>query len=420
MSTASVLGIAGLLLAIGFLADFLFRKTSFPDVIILIGLGYLAGPVLGFVHPDQITVVSQIVASLTLAIILFHGGLHLDFASVLPIVPRALILTLLGFGLSVAAVTAFAYYVMNVELLHGLLLGAIIGGTSSSIVIPMLDRIKVRHEVKSVLDLESAFTDAMVIVAALVILQIIATGSTENSLAGAGQDIALRFLLGIVVGVVAGILWLWVLALIEGETYDDIMTLAIVFLLFFGVESLGGSGAIFTLTFGIILGNGVKVAQWMRIRRTVAVHEMMVKFYSEISFLIKTFFFVYLGLMITFDKPQPLVIGVILAFILLFSRYFAVLFSTIGNGVLSKSKGILTTMLPRGLAAAVVAEMVISAGIPNATIYSSIILAVIVSTVAIAAISVPLFARRAPQENAEIVEEMQKATVNGGGNEHAI
>jgi len=406
MTTASVLGIVGILLTIGFLADFLFRKTSFPDVIILIGLGYVAGPVLGFVHPDQITVVSQIVTSLTLAIILFHGGLHLDFASVLPIVPRALLLTFLGFGLSVAAVTTFAYYIMHVELLHGLLLGAIIGGTSSAIVIPMIDRIKVRHEVTSVLDLESAFTDALVIVAALVILQIIATGSTENSLAGAGQDIGLRFLLGILAGVVAGILWLWVLALIEGETYDDIMTLAIVFLLFFGVESLGGSGAIFTLTFGIILGNGVKIAPRMRIRRTVAV--------------IKTFFFVYLGLMITFDKPQPLVIGVILAFILLFARFFAVLFTTIGNGVLSKSKGILTTMLPRGLAAAVVAEMVISASIPNAQIYSSIILAVIVSTVAIAAISVPLFARRAPQENDETVEEMQKATVNGGGKEHAI
>ena len=420
MTTAIVLGIAGLLLAIGFLADFLFRKTSFPDVIILIGLGYLAGPVMGLVHPDQMTVVSQIVASLTLAIILFHGGLHLDFASVLPVVPRALLLTLLGFGFSVAAVTAFAYYVMHIELLHGLLLGAIIGGISSSIVIPMLDRIKVRQEVKSVLDLESAFTDALVIVGALVILQIIATGGAENSLAAAGQDIALRFLLGILVGVVAGILWLWVLARIEGETYDDIMTLAIVFLLFFGVESLGGSGAIFTLTFGIILGNGVKIAQWIHIRRTVAVHQMMMKFYSEISFLIKTFFFVYLGLLITFKNPQPLVIGVILAFILLFSRFFAVLFSTIGNGVLFRSKGILTTMLPRGLAAAVVAEMVISAGIPNARIYSSVVLAVIVSTVAISAISVPLFARGAPKEDVGTVEEKEPTAAIEGSGEHVV
>jgi cell volume regulation protein A len=190
--------------------------------------------------------------------------------------------------------------------------------------------------------------------------------------------------------------------------------------LFFGVEGLGGSGAIFTLTFGIILGNGVKIAQWMRIRRTVAIHEMMMKFYSEISFLIKTFFFVYLGLLITFDNPQPLVIGAILAFVLLFSRFFAVLFSTIGNGVLFRSKGLLTTMLPRGLAAAVVAEMVISAGVPNARIYSSIVLAVIVSTVAIAAISVPIFARGAPQEIEEKITEKPEATVDNGGNKHAI
>ncbi|MBM3148498.1 MAG: hypothetical protein FJ008_09615 [Chloroflexi bacterium] len=394
MTAANVLGLAGILLAIGFLADFIFRKTSFPDVIILIALGYVVGPVIGFVQPEQITAFSQVVTAFTLAIILFHGGLKLEFGSVLPIVPRALLLTFLGFVFSVAAVTAFAYYIMGVELLHGLLLGAIIGGTSSAIVIPMIDRAKARPEVKSVLNLESALTDALVIVTALVLLQIITTGSMDNSLANAGQAIALRFFLGVLVGVAVGVLWLWVLARIEGETYDDIMTMAIVFLLFFVVESLGGSGAIFTLTFGMILGNGVKVAKWLRIRRTVAVHEMMMKFYSEISLLIKTFFFVYLGLMITFDKPQPLVIGVILAFILLLSRWLPVLLSTAGSKVLWKNKGILTMMLPRGLAAAVVAEMVITAGIPNATIYSSIVPAVIVATVAIAAISVPIFARK--------------------------
>jgi cell volume regulation protein A len=336
-----------------------------------------------------------------LAIILFHGGLHLDFASVLPILPRALLLTLLGFSFSVAAVTAFAYYIMQVELLHGLLLGAIIGGTSSAIVIPMISRVKVRSEVASVLELESAFTDALVIVAALVVLQIITTGDTDNGFAGVAQALGLRFLLGSLVGIAAGILWLCMLTLIEGETYDDIITLAIVFLLFFAVERLGGSGAIFTLAFGMILGNGVKVANWIRIRRTVAVHQMMMKFYSEISFLIKTFFFVYLGLLITFDKPQPLVLGVILAFVLLLSRCLPVLLSTAGSSVLWKNKGILTTMLPRGLAAAVVAEMVIAAGIPNATIYSSIVLAVIVSTVAIAAISIPIFGHQPPPESSE-------------------
>ncbi|MBM3154902.1 MAG: hypothetical protein FJ008_06150 [Chloroflexi bacterium] len=405
MTAANVLGLAGILLAIGFLADFLFRKTSFPDVIILIALGYVVGPLMGFIQPEQITAFSQVVTAFTLAIILFHGGLHLEFTSVLPIVPRALLLTFLGFGFSMAVVTAFAYYVMEVELLHGLLLGAIIGGTSSAIVIPMINQAKARPEVRAVLDLESAFTDALVIVGALVILQIIDTGNTDNSLAGAGQAVALRFFLGVLVGVVAGVLWLWALAIIEGETYDDIMTLAIVFLLFFVVEHLGGSGAIFSLTFVIILGNGMKVAQWIRIRRTVAVHEMMMKFYSEISFLIKTFFFVYLGLMITFDMPQPLVIGIILAFVLLFARYLAVLLSAAGSKVLWKSKGILTMMLPRGLAAAVVAEIVITAGIPNATIYSGIVLAVIVATVAIAAISVPIFARKSQQDGGEGAQE---------------
>ena len=50
MNAIGTLGLVGVLLIIGFFADYLFRKTSLPDVIILVGLGYLAGPVLGIVN----------------------------------------------------------------------------------------------------------------------------------------------------------------------------------------------------------------------------------------------------------------------------------------------------------------------------------------------------------------------------------
>jgi cell volume regulation protein A len=400
MSAAQVIGFIGILVVIGFLGDYLFRKISFPDILILLALGYLIGPVFGIIDPVHIAPASQIIASLALVVILFNGGLDLHFSAILSSAPRALVLVIIGIAASTVGVAYLAHHMLGWDLMHCLLLGAILSGTSPSIVMPLVNRAKVPGKVSSVLSLESAFDGALVIIIALVILQVITRGQTGNEASMVGQAIAIKFAIGAGIGAVAGLAWLWILTLIEGEIFDDILTLAIVFLLYFAVESIDGSGVIFALTFGIILGNGVEVARFMRIKRTVEIHDMMKKFHSQMSFLIKTFFFVYLGLMITFDNTSVIVVGVVIAFALLFVRYIVVLLSSIGSGTMFKNSGFLTTMLPRGLSAAVVAEIVVVAGIANASDYPDIIMVVIVATVIIAALGIPIFARKAPLEEA--------------------
>jgi cell volume regulation protein A len=401
MTAVQILGFIGILLAIGFMADYLFRKISFPDILILLALGYLIGPVFGIIDPSQIAPASQVIASLALVVILFNGGLDLKFSAVLSSAPRAVGLVVLGIGASMAATAAFTYYILDWHLMDSLLLGAIIGGTSPSIVMPLVNRAKVPGKVSSVLNLESAFDGALVIVIALVILQLMSGGSTGNEASMVGQAIAIRFSVGAAVGVGVGFFWLWILTLLEGEVFDDILTLAVVFLVYFGVESLNGSGVIFALVFGVMLGNGVAVARFLRIKRTVEIHDVMRKFHSQMSFLIKTFFFVYLGLMISFDEPRVILLGVVLSLALLFVRYIVVLLTSIGNRTLLARQGFLTSMLPRGLSAAVVAEIVVASGIPNASVYPGIIMVVIVTTVVIAAIGIPIFGRKATEEDTE-------------------
>jgi len=393
MTAVQVLGFVGILLIIGFLADYLFRKTSFPDILILIALGYLIGPVFHIVNPSEIAPASQVIAGLALVVILFNGGLDLEFAKVLSSAPRALLLVIVGIGLSIASTAAFACYLMGWGFTDSLLLGAIVGGTSPSIVMPLISRTKVPAEVSSILSLESAFNGAIVIVVALVILEVITTGQTGNTALVVVEKIALQIFLGGLIGVIAGVVWLWALTLLEGETYDDILTLAVAFLLYFIVKSMGGSGVIFAITFGLMLGNGIQVARFLGIKRTVVIHELMKKFHSQMSFLIKTFFFVYLGLMINFAQHGLILAGVAISLLLLLVRYIAVLLSSIRNDILLANKGLLTTMLPRGLSAAVVAEIVVVSGIPNASIYPDIIMIVIVTTVVISAIGIPIFTR---------------------------
>lgn len=398
MTAEQILGLAGILLIIGFLADYLFRKTSIPDVLILIALGYLIGPVLYIVDPSDLAPASQIIASLSLVVILFHGGLDLDIATILSSAHRATILVFLGIAISMAATAAFVYYLLDWGLLHSLLLGAIVGGTSPSIVMPLISRARVTDEVSSVLSLESALNGALVIIIALVILQIMTTGTEGNLLSMAGKAIGIQFCLGAAIGTATGIIWLWLLTRLKGEAYDDILTLAVVFVLYFVVESINGSGVIFALVFGLVLGNGIRIPRLFTIRRTVAATEIMKKFHSQISFFIKTFFFIYLGLIMTFNEPRLIILSLILSLLLLFVRYLVVLISSLGNRTLSANKGLLTTMFPRGLSAAVLAQIVVTSGIPDASIYPDIIIAIILITVMISAIGIPVFARRAQEE----------------------
>ena len=111
------------------------------------------------------------------------------------------------------------------------------------------------------------------------------------------------------------------------------------------------------------------------------------------------------GLMITFKEPLFVVLGVVLSFILLFARYIVVLLTSIGSRSVLANSGILTTMFARGESAAVLTQLVVAAGVLNASVYPDIIMSIIVTSVVISAIGIPIFARKSCQQNADVVQE---------------
>ena len=405
MTAIRMLGFLGILFIIAFVGDYLFKRKSFPDIIVLLGLGYVAGPVLNLVDPAWVAQASPIIASLSLVVILFNGGLGLDFSEARATAPRAIALALLGIGASTAAATAFVYYVLDWELMNSLLLGAIVSGTSPAIVMPLIARAKVGRDISCLLNIESAINGALVVVIALVILEVMTVGAAGSIGPVIAKAIGVRFLIGLGIGGAAGFAWLWVLTFIEGELYDDILTLAVLFLLYLGVESLQGSGAIFAIVFGLILGNGIDFARFMRTKRTVEIHNTMMTFHNQIYFIVKTFFFAYLGLMITFDDPNVVVPSIILSVVLLAVRCIVIPAISIRKRSLLAHTGILATMLPRGLSTAVVSEIIVASGIPNARLYPEIAIVVIVTTAIISAVGIPIFARKPPQRNSGTREE---------------
>ncbi len=390
MATELAFLLTGVIVVIGFAGDYLFRRTSIPDILILVLLGFLVGPLTGLVQASQLASITPILSSLALVVILFDGGLNLDIFKVLKEAPRSLVLAVSGTVLSMLVVMVAVHFILGWGILSGLLLGVILGGTSSSIVVPIITRAKVSGKTSIVLSLESTFTDALVVVLGLVLLQILqstsASSPTQSVVLTALSGIVARFSIGIVVGLVIGLLWLRVLRYIRGQQYDDILTLSVVLLFYAIVETLGGNGAIFALTFGLVLGNGREISAMLRSNETMEATKLMKKFQSEISFLIRIFFFVYLGLLISGNNLYLFVFGIYLTLLLFGTRYLAVRLSVIRNTDLASATWILTTMLPRGLAAAVIAQIASTSGIVNASSYLGIVIPVIIASVVLSSV----------------------------------
>jgi len=395
------LALAGSIIVIGFLGNYFFERTGFPDMIFLIVLGILIGPAAKLVDTGFIMPLAPYFAALALVFILFDGGMAMNIYRVFTESPRATILAVVGFGLSVAATTLFAALLVipDKPITYSMLLGTILGGSSSIVVISLASRIGVSEKCSTILSLESALTDILCIVFSLTIIEI-TLGSTVDPIR-IGQAIASKFSIGIVLGIIFGLIWLSVLKRILKAPYVYILTLAIVLLAYAVSETLGGSGALCCLLFGIVLGNEKEIYRMLRMERPAetVIDVGLKRFESEVAFLLRTFFFVYIGLISTISDIRISLLGVILSLILLLARFGAVRIAT-ARSELIEERPIMSVILTRGLAAAVLATLPLQYSEANSTfkelsgIYINIVVLVILATAMIATIGIPILRRR--------------------------
>lgn len=369
------LSVAGIIIIVGSIGSYLFKKTGIPDMVFLIGLGALLGPVLKIVPHEKIIGAAPILAALALLIILFDGGLSLDLAEIFSHAPRALLLAVLGFTINVLAVMVFLKMFLGLRFLYGALLGSIVGGSSSIIVVTLAQKAKASNEARVILILESAMTDVLCTVVALALIHVIMVGG--QSYYEMTKSVIANFTTGSFIGAIMGIFWLGMLRKIRREPYQYMLTLAVMLLGYVFAENIGGSGAISVLIFGIILGNERGINKLIRRPETPRLFDKeMRRLEDEMVFLIKSFFFVYLGIIIHIGNLLYAVLGVILSIIFLGARYLVVAASTIKSN-LREERGLMTFMFARGLAAAVLATLVSSLNIPFSDLFINVAFVVI-------------------------------------------
>lgn len=354
--------ILGILIFCAHLFSAFFRKSRVPDVLFLVGIGILIGPVLGWVSTDMLGDLGSLFASVTLVFILVESGVDMHIDDLRRYWKGMVQVTMLSFLISMTVTAVMAHYMAQIDWVSSLLMGSMVAGTGAAIVIPMIKQMRVSDRTRTVLILESALSGMLCIVVSLSIIDGINMGQVRFvSVLG---NVLASFFMSLMLGVVGGVVWSGLLQRVRRLQNSMFLTPAFIFVVYGIAEALGYSGAIAALAFGIVLGNASyfefsSIRKFYRKRnyrmRSLEADEK--SFFKEMVFILKTFFFVYIGVSIPFTDTLALLYGAIIAVGIFVARL--ILIQIVGRDNTRIDRWIVSIMMPKGLVSAVLASMLI-------------------------------------------------------------
>jgi NhaP-type Na+/H+ or K+/H+ antiporter len=389
MDVLSYLAVIAGIIFVGFISEIIFKKFSFPDVLLLSFVGIALGSFFNIVDADTFGFGAEIFSTFALIFILFQGASNINFKTLLKNLPSTLELTILSFILTTSVITGIFYYFFE-DFLLSLLVGTILSGTSSAVVIPIVTNVNIKNKYGLVLTLESAISDVLCILGTLTVLEIIETGSAVASTIF--RDILSSFSLALLVGTTFGIGWILLFRKYDYLNYFYMLTIAFLLGVYVFVEGpfISASGPIAVFAFGLVLGNSKSIfsiidgdsdedeskkkakSKIKHIKASDEVEEHVLKnaltsdaknFYYEVSFFVKTFFFVYIGLLIDFSNLEIVKLGALLVAGMFLVRPICVYFVFKNKTMEVKEKTFLEILIPKGLAAAVLSGIVVQSGV---------------------------------------------------------
>ena len=343
---------AGVVIFLGVAGEAFFKKTGIPDVAFLMILGVIIGPVLGIIQAEAVIQVVPYFAALALIIIMFDGGLNLDIKHIVKTAHYSFTLAIVGFILSVIIISLATHYVLEWTWLESILLASIVGGSSSAIVFGLVRNIRISEETKSILSFESAVTDILATIIAFILFEAVLAGHFD--LQTLQETIGRAVVVGLVLGFGVGIPWMYISTKFGNAQHAYMLTLAILFVLFFLANSFGESGALTALVFGLMIGNKKHLSKILRFK--VPKIERDDPTHNQLTFLVRSFFFVFVGLMATFGQIEYVIFGVVVTIAVYVGR-MSLVKAVLRKGFSKLDKSVTKSMIPRGLAAAVLSNV---------------------------------------------------------------
>ena len=253
----------------------------------------------------------------------------------------------------------------------------------------------------SLVGLESSLTDALCVVVAVVFMKLIASGQASG--ADAAITLTENFGLAIISGLVAGWAWMPILRALSGSQHAYPITLAALLFLSVGVETLGGNSAMAILTFSVVVGNAESLMTKVGFSlgdSPLRLDDTVVAAHTQITFIIKSFFFTYIGLMLA-PPWSLLVLGSVVGLVLYAARIPAARLVARPPAFSSSERDLIAIALPRGMAAGVLATLPAAAGVEGTENLPSLVFAAVATTIAVFAVGFRRIRRSASMQQTQ-------------------
>jgi NhaP-type Na+/H+ or K+/H+ antiporter len=340
-----------LALAVGVVVQSVARHLRVPGIVLLLLTGAGLGPDgIGWIDPRALGDGLFAIVDIGVAVILFEGGLNLEIsrlrreqAPIRRLVTGGALVTLLG-GMLAARVF------LDWPWMQSMLFGSLVVVTGPTVVGPLIEELRLRPRVATVLEAEGVMIDPIGAILAVLLLGV-ALAPGADSLASGAQVLVLRLGFGAVAGVLGGFVLAGLLRVrrLVPEGHENIFVLVCVLLLFEGCDEIVSHSGILAVTIaGVVVGN-------LRTR----IDRDLREFKDQLTVLLIGLLFVLLAADVRIEDVQALGaegIAVVAALVLIV-RPLTVWLSTAASELTVRERLLIAWIAPRGIVAAAVASL---------------------------------------------------------------